>query len=98
MTSSMPEPETFPVKPRSTKKKWYAVIIVLILVLSAFSILSILHPSQPEPGISIDTAPNYIAAGNDYAITLATNETYKNITIAWGGAGLRVLKMRKEQE
>ena len=84
MTSSMPEPETFPVKPRSTRKKWYAVIIVLILILSSFAILSILHPSRPEPGISIDTAPNYISAGNDYTITLATNETYKNITIEWG--------------
>lgn len=84
MTSSMPEPETFPVKPRSTRKKWYAVIIVLILILSTFAILSILHPTRPEPGISIDTAPNYISAGNDYTITLATNETYKNITIAWG--------------
>ncbi|HIH60940.1 MAG TPA: hypothetical protein HA289_07915, partial [Ferroplasma sp.] len=66
MNSSMPDPETYPKKPRSTRKKWYAVIIVLILLLSSLSLLSILHPEKAAPDISVDTAPNYIQAGSNY--------------------------------
>lgn len=84
MTSSMPEPETFPLKPRSTKKKWYAIIIVLILILSSFAILSLLHPSRLEPVISVDTASNYLQAGDNYTLALKADESYKNITVEWG--------------
>ena len=84
MTSSMPDPETYPIKPRSTRKKWYAVIIVLVLILSSLAILSLLHPSRLEPEISVDVAPNYITVGQNYTITLKADESYKDVTIEWG--------------
>ena len=84
MNSSMPDPETYPKKPRSTRKKWYAVIIVLILLLSSLSLLSILHPEKPAPDISVNTAPNYLQAGSNYTILLKANEPYKTLTIFWG--------------
>jgi peptide/nickel transport system substrate-binding protein len=84
MTSSMPDPETYPKKPRSTRKKWYAIIIVLIVVLSSFAILSLLHPSRLEPGISVDSAQNYISPGDNYTLILKSDEAYRNITVEWG--------------
>ncbi|WMT51437.1 MAG: ABC transporter substrate-binding protein [Ferroplasma sp.] len=84
MTSSMPDPETYPKKPRSTRKKWYAIIIVLMVVLSSFAILSLLHPSRLEPSIKVDSAQNYISPGENYTLTLKSNEAYRNITVEWG--------------
>jgi ABC-type transport system substrate-binding protein len=80
----MPDPETYPIKPRSTRKKWYAIIIVLILILSSLGILSLLHPSRLEPEISVDVAPNYITVGQNYTLALKADESYKDITIEWG--------------
>lgn len=91
MTSSMPDPETYPIKPRSTRKKWYAIIIVLILILSSLAILSLLHPSRLEPEISVDIAPNYITTGQNYTITLKADESYKDITIEWGDNNITTL-------
>ena len=84
MTSSMPDPETYPKKPRSTRKKWYAIIIVLIVVLSSFAILSLLHPSRLEPAINVDSAQNYISPGENYTLILQSDEAYRNITVEWG--------------
>jgi hypothetical protein len=84
MTSGMPDPETYPKKPRSTRKKWYAVIIVLILLVSSFAVLSVLHPVKNKPEISVDTASNYLQAGATYTLSLKSNEPYKSITVYWG--------------
>ncbi len=87
MKSSMPDPETYPKKPRSTRKKWYAVIIVLIIIVSSFGILSILHPVKKVPDISVDSAQNYLNAGSNYTISLKSNEPYKTLTVFWGDGG-----------
>ncbi|MEM0139698.1 MAG: hypothetical protein QXZ44_03700, partial [Ferroplasma sp.] len=80
----LPEPVTSPEKPRSTNKKWHAVIIVLILVLSSFVVLAAVHPVKAEPEVKTDAAGNYLAAGDEYNLTLLSNQPFNNLTIQWG--------------
>ncbi|WP_337859800.1 ABC transporter substrate-binding protein [Ferroplasma sp.] len=91
MNSGMPDPETYPKNPRSTRKKWYAVIIVLILLLSSFIVLSALHTTQISPDVSVNTAPNYLYAGDNYTLSLKANEPYKTLTVYWGDNNQTIL-------
>ena len=97
MKSSMPDPETYPKKPRSTRKKWYAVIIVLVLIISSLGVLSLLHPESKSPDISVDTAPNYLKTGSNYTISLKANEPYKTLTIFWGDGNSTALNYTQEK-
>ena len=92
MDYDIPEPKTSPNKPKSTKNKWYAIIIILIVLLSSFAALSIFHPSNTVPGAKIDSAANYITAGDTYNITLHTNEPFKYAEIHWGDNSESLIK------
>jgi len=97
MNYDIPEPKTYPKKPKSTKNKWYAIIVILIVILSSFTVLSILHPVNKAPDAVIDSAGNYITAGNTYNLTLNTDETFKYAEIYWGDNSLSIVKSSNDK-
>ncbi len=92
MNYDIPEPKTSPKKPRSTKNKWYAIIVILIVLLSSFAVLSAFHPANKVPDATIDSAQNYIQAGNIYNLTLKTNGPFKYAEICWGDNSINIVK------
>ncbi len=87
----MPEPLTYPERPGSTRKKWYAVIIVVILILSSLLLIAAVHPARSQPSISVDSASNYLIAGDNYTLKISANHPFNNITVLWGDKSEAVL-------
>jgi len=84
MNYNIPEPKVFPQRVRSSKRKWYAIIVIIILLISSFSILSALHPHPIAPETSIASAGNYVSTGTPYNITIKLNQPPKYVKIFWG--------------
>ncbi len=79
----IPEPEVGPEKPRSKAAKWYAMIVVIIVIISAFGIISLDHPAFPKPYVSAISNGNALL-DKPYTLTVKTNAPFNNITIFWG--------------
>ncbi|AAT43293.1 ABC transporter substrate-binding protein [Picrophilus oshimae] len=79
----IPEPEVGPERPRSKAAKWYAMIVVIIVIISAFGIISLDHPAFPRPYISASYSRD-ASIGLPYTITVKTSSPFKNITVFWG--------------
>ncbi len=92
MKYDIPEPQTYPIRPKSTRNKWYVVIVILIVVLSSMVAISLLHPRAITPETSVNVSSNYISAGSTYNITLKSNEVPKCIEIFWGDTQNSIVK------
>ncbi len=92
MKYDIPEPQTYPVIPKSTRNKWYVIIVILIVLLSSMVAISLLHPQNITPETSASVSSNYVSAGSTYNITFKSNEIPKSIEIFWGDTQNNIVK------
>lgn len=81
-----------PRKPASNAK-WYAVIVVLIVIIAAFGVLAFYHPAKAAPA-SAQVEPGISAArvGSPYSFYVNATGSFKNITVFYGDGSSQVVK------
>lgn len=83
-----------PERKRPSDTKWYAIIVVLVVIVAALGVLAFYHPQQSTPvGTSAQiVAANAIAQYNEpYNISIKTNGKFSSLTINWGDGSPQVI-------
>ena len=90
--------ENSEIPPPSTKRgsdvKWYATIVVLLVIVAAFGIMAFYHPS---PVIPVGTTASVVTASSlanydlPYNLSIKTNGQFNNIVVYWGDGSPQVV-------
>jgi ABC-type transport system substrate-binding protein len=88
--SSTPTPS----KKGNSSVKWYAVIIVLIVIAAAFGVIAFYHPAKTVPigtSASVTSATAVAQYNVPYNISIKTNGMFNSIDFYWGDGTPQVI-------
>lgn len=75
-------PGVVPPRRPSGNGKWIAIIVVLLVVISALAVLTMYHPTGSSAKVT--TAADVATLDQPYNFTLQTNGVFKTVTVNWG--------------
>ncbi|MCL5783706.1 MAG: ABC transporter substrate-binding protein [Candidatus Thermoplasmatota archaeon] len=70
-----------PVRPTGNVK-WYAIIVVLIMVISGLAVMTVYHPAGSSTKVILGT--DLATLNQPYNLTLQSNGVFKSVTVNWG--------------
>ncbi len=72
-----------PVRPTGNVK-WYAVIVVLIMVIAGLAVLNVYHPAPAVTTANVTTTQAAIGTGQPYSFNITANGKFQNISVNFG--------------
>ncbi len=91
----MPGPAPQPPKKQGTSNaKWYAIIIVLVVIIAALGVFAFYHPTPKVPvgtTASIQSASTVAQYNTPYNISIKTNGMFNSIDLYWGDGAPQVI-------
>jgi ABC-type transport system substrate-binding protein len=91
MSGPAPTP---PKKQGSSNAKWYAIIVVLVVIIAAFGVLAFYHPTPTVPvgtSASITSASTVALYNSPYNVSIKTNGMFNSIDFYWGDGTPQVI-------
>ncbi|MDA8055802.1 MAG: ABC transporter substrate-binding protein [Thermoplasmatales archaeon] len=93
--ASPPTP-TLPKKQGSRNTKWYAIIVVLVVIIAAFGVLAFYHPTPTVPvgtSASITSSNSGAVAqyNKPYNLSIKTNGKFSSANLFWGDGSPQVI-------
>ena len=82
-----------PAKKPSANMKFYAVIVVLVVIASAFAVLAFYHPATSS-GVSanvVTTSQTAIGLGSTYTFYVNESSSFKNVSVWFGDGTYQVI-------